>query len=206
MSRVDWVELVGYAGSALVVVSLTRTRLLHLRVLSLAGSVTFAVYGVLIDSVPIVITNAAILGINLWHVWKIVTLSEDFSVLELPTDSPYLGRFLEFHGAEIGAVQPDFAGVERGDTVIVVLRDMVPAGVVVGHAHGDAFLVHLDFAIPAYRDFRMGRWLFEQRRDLFDRLGVSRITATARTESHRRYLRRSGFERVSDERWQRRLG
>jgi hypothetical protein len=206
VSRVDWVEMVGYAGSALVVFSLTRTRLLQLRVVSLAGAVTFAVYGGLIESVPIVLTNAAILGINLWHVWKIATLSEDFSVLELPTDSPYLRRFLGFHAAEIGAVQPDFAGVDEGDTVIVVLRDMVPAALVVGHSDGDAFLVHLDFAIPAYRDFRMGRWLFEQRRDLFDRLGVSWIVATARTESHRRYLRRSGFERVSDERWQRRPG
>ena len=57
-------ELVGYAASALVVASLAMTSVVRLRAISLIGSVTFVVYGVLIGSVPIVVTNAAIVPVG----------------------------------------------------------------------------------------------------------------------------------------------
>ncbi len=53
----EWQELIGYVASALVVTSLAMTSVVRLRTISLAGSVTFVVYGLLIGSVPIVITN-----------------------------------------------------------------------------------------------------------------------------------------------------
>ena len=58
------VELVGYLASALVVLALTMTSVVRLRMVSLAGSITFFVYGTLIDAVPIMITNGAIAVIN----------------------------------------------------------------------------------------------------------------------------------------------
>ena len=48
---------VGYLASALVVISLTRTSVVRLRVLSFLGATTFVAYGVLIDSVPVIATN-----------------------------------------------------------------------------------------------------------------------------------------------------
>lgn len=202
----DWVEVIGYVASALIVASLTRTRILHLRILSLVGSVTFIVYGVLISSIPIVLTNVVILGINVFHLWKIYTLHEDFSLLQVRPDSAYLRRFLDFHAEEIGATQPDFTGVREGDTVLLVLRDLVPAAVVVGATEGTHFRVFLDFAIPAYRDFKMGRWLYGRRRDVFADLGVERVVATGPTAAQRDYLRRSGFEQESEGKWVRPLG
>jgi hypothetical protein len=59
-------EVVGYVASALVVLSLAMTSVVRLRMISLVGSVAFVVYGVLIESVPIVLTNVAIAALNLW--------------------------------------------------------------------------------------------------------------------------------------------
>ena len=56
--------LVGYLASALVVISLTMTSVVRLRIISLLGSIAFVVYGLLIDSAPVVVTNAAIMVIN----------------------------------------------------------------------------------------------------------------------------------------------
>jgi hypothetical protein len=64
------VELVGYLASALVVLALTMTSVVRLRMVSLAGSITFFVYGTLIDSVPIMITNGSIAVINVWFLRK----------------------------------------------------------------------------------------------------------------------------------------
>ena len=59
-------ELIGYVASALVVVSLAMTSVVRLRAISLVGSVAFVVYGVLIESVPIMVTNVAIAALNVW--------------------------------------------------------------------------------------------------------------------------------------------
>src|SRR5690606_8525274 len=92
---IDWVEGVGYLASLLVVLSLAQTRVLWLRLLSLSGSVVFTTYGLLIDSWPLVITNSVIVILNLYFLWRIQTGREEFSLLELAPDSPYLIRFLE---------------------------------------------------------------------------------------------------------------
>ena len=185
-----WVEAVGYLGSALVITSLAQTRVLWLRLFSLCGSVTFFVYAVLIGSVPIAITNTVLFVINAVHLWRLFSGREDFSLLEVAPDSPYLRRFLEFHADDIAASQPDFSGLREGDVVVMVLRDMVPTMVVVGRPRGKAFRVYLDYAIPSYRDFKGGRWLRGAGR-FFHRL-TSRDRRHWLTERQRRYLRRAG--------------
>lgn len=202
----DWVEGVGYLASLLVVLSLTQSRVLWLRILSLSGSAVFATYGFLIDSWPLVITNSVIMAINVFFLWRITTGREEFSLLEVSPDSPYLNRFLEFHADEIAAAQPDFTGVRSSDTVVLVLRDMVPTVAVIGRAKDDVFRVYLDYAIPSYRDFKVGKWLYERRVDFFDRLGVETVVATGLTAMQRRYLRRSGFRPSEDGKWRRRVG
>lgn len=201
----SWVDVIGYAASLLVIASLAQTRLLWLRLFSLCGSITFLIYAVLIESVPIALTNVVILLINLVHLWRLFTGREDFSLLEVSPDSAYLRRFLEFHADEIAASQPDFSGVREGDVVVLVLRDMVPTVVVVGRPRGDVFRVFLDYAIPSYRDFKGGRWLYEQRSDFFHRFDVSEVVATGLTERQRRYLRRAGFREREDGKWVRSL-
>ncbi len=53
------VELVGYIASALVVASLAMTSVVRLRMVSLVGSLVFVIYGALLPSIPIILTNAS---------------------------------------------------------------------------------------------------------------------------------------------------
>ena len=50
-------ELIGYLASALIVVSLAMRSVVRLRTISLVGSVTFVVYGLLIGSWPVVVSR-----------------------------------------------------------------------------------------------------------------------------------------------------
>lgn len=202
----NWVELVGYLGSAMVVIALLQGRLFRLRIFSLAGSLVFGVYGLLIASVPLVVTNLIIFSINLWHIWRILTGREEFSLLEVAPDSAYLRRFLEFHADDIAAAQPDFAGVRDTDLIVLILRDMVPTVAIIGKPEDEEFRVFLDYAIPRFRDFKGGKWFYDRRPDFFDRLGVTRVVATGLTDMQRKYLRRAGFEPRPDGKWQRPVG
>ena len=60
------IELIGYFGSALVLVSMLMTSVVRLRLINLTGSVIFAVYALIIRSYPTALMNIALAGINIF--------------------------------------------------------------------------------------------------------------------------------------------
>lgn len=191
-------EAIGYPASALVVVSPTMTSVLRLRLLNLAGAVAFVVYVFLISAFPIVATNAVIVGINLWFLWQAATRRDFFSLFEVPHTSPYLAAFLDFHRDQILSFMPGFGGPPaEGDTVLLVLRDLVPAGVFIGRPVGEGVMdVVLDDAIPQFRDLKVGSYLYERRRDPFTARGVRVLRSQPGSDRHRAYQAKVGFRPV----------
>ena len=53
--------------------------------------------------------------------------------------------------------------------------------------------VTLDFVIPQYRDFKIGRYLFQEEREFFRSRGIAEIVSEPGTPRHAAYLRRMGF-------------
>lgn len=195
-----WVETVGYLGSALVVLSVTRTSILKLRLLGLAGSLVFLGYGALIRSLPVVLTNLAIIGLHLHFLGRLRShRREYFRLIEVDADSRYLIEFLDFHHADIQLFQPGFSYRPSADQVrAFVLRDMIPAGVLIGSVlPGRVFRVELDFVIPRYRDLKVARFLFTRSR-LFDDHDIDLIVAPRGSEAHNRYLTDVGFVQHPD--------
>ena len=196
--------LVGYLASALVVVSLTRTSVVRLRVLSLLGATTFVVYGALIDSVPVIVTNGSIMAINLWFLRREFASGSsrgiDLGASHIRTDSPFLHDFVSFHLIDIHRFQPDFV-LPHGDDVSawLLIREGLPAGLVIGRLHGSTLTVDLDYVLQAYRDSRLGRWLFGRGADVFRRDGITTVRSTGNTDTHRKYLQRVGFHPTPDD-------
>jgi hypothetical protein len=188
------IEAVGYLGSALIVVSLLMTRILRLRVIGLMGSTAFVIYGLLIHSVPIVITNVVIIVINATFLWRANQVTEWFSLLEVRPVSRYLEEFLRFHHDDILTYQPNWDGtVAESDLAILVLRDMQPAMVIVGAVGTGTMELRLDYAIPRFRDYRMGRFLYDFNAQFFADKNVTTVTATGQTKGHAKYLKKMDF-------------
>lgn len=186
-------ELAGYAASALVVASLAMTSVVRLRAISLLGSITFVVYGVLLPSVPIVVTNAAIAVLNVWFLAKELGGGRDLGAVVVPADSPFLADFLRHHTPDIRSFQPGFDPGRTADLSIVLMRDGLPAGVVRGDLDGATLHLTLDYVLKAYRDSRLGQWLFGRGSAVLRELGVERVETTGETDTHRSYLHRLGF-------------
>ena len=192
-------ELVGYLASTLVVVSLAMTSVVRLRIISLLGSIAFVLYGSLIGSTPILITNALIAGINTWYLRKEFasgsTGGVDLGVSHIRPDSPFLADFVAFHLIDIHRFQPDFR-VPTGDDVVTLLlnRDGLPAGLLIGRRSGSTLTIDLDYVLGPYRDSRLGRWLYGQGADVFRADGIDRLRSAGTTDTHRKYLERVGFQ------------
>jgi len=189
----SWQELVGYLASALVVVSLAMTSVVRLRLFSLAGSVAFVVYGVLIESVPIVVTNASIAAINVWFLRRELGGGRDLGAVVVPADSPFLADFLTHHASDIAQFQPEYRPDVPVDFALVLMRDGLPAGVVLGERDGDALDIVLDYVLPPYRDSRLGRWLYGSGSGVFRAAEIEVLTASAAGDQHRQYLDGVGF-------------
>ncbi len=189
----DSKELVGYLASALVVASLAMTSVVRLRMLSLAGSVAFVVYGILIESIPIIVTNGAIALINVWFLTRELGGRRDLGAIVVTGDSPFLDDFLGHHRNEIRQFQPDYDPVAPFDFALVLTRDGLPAGALLGVRHGDTLEVTLDHVLRPYRDSRLGVWLYGRGAGIFRSAGIKRLVTAGGDDTHRSYLQRVGF-------------
>jgi GNAT superfamily N-acetyltransferase len=201
MDRQFVYELVGYVASVLVAVSLTMSSLLRLRIINLVGSLAFTVYGALIHAYPVAVVNGFIVLINLYYLRKMFGTREYFRLLSVEPDSEYLRYFLTFHDRDIRRYLPQFSYAPSPHQVTVfILRDLIPAGLFIAKVEPHGVLrVKLDFVIPQYRDFKIGRYLFSEQVAFFHGQGVREIVSAAGNAEHAAYLRRVGFEPAEPE-------
>lgn len=194
INLLDWF---GYLASLVVLISLLTSSILKLRWINLFGASMFATYGFLIGSIPTAAMNAGIVIIDIYYLIKIYSSKEYFQILEFTPGSNYFNSFMSFHKEEIG----NFFGQTEfhldDDTVgFYVLRNMVPASVFLGKPITDKKLsIQLDFAVPAYRDFKIGRYIYDKHTEFFLNHGYEVLEAVSLNEHHEKYLLKMGFEK-----------
>ncbi len=192
------VELVGYVASALVVASLAMTSVVRLRIVSLVGSLVFVGYGILLPSIPIIVTNAAVAALNVWFLRKEFAPNRDLGAVPIAPDAPFLLDFLRSHAADIASFHPGFGAPAAGDFALVLTRDGLPAGALVGTPEGDTLRLRLDYVMLAYRDSRIGAWLYDRGAKVFTDAGFGRLVARPESAAWRSYLLGIGFQQGTD--------
>ena len=191
----DWVEWFGYLASLVVLISLTMTSIIKLRLINLVGCLLFATFAWLIDSVPTVFMNLGIACINLYFLYQIYSTKEEFKLINASTDSDYYRHFLEVNRDEIEKQIP-MAELEKPHTALYMLRDNNIAGVLVGEREGEGTLnILLDYVIPRYRDYKLGQFFLRDHTEFFKERGIHTLKAHADDKAHQDYLKKIGFER-----------
>ncbi|MGH3656288.1 MAG: hypothetical protein ACRDUA_06490 [Micromonosporaceae bacterium] len=198
----DWWDAIGWAGSALVVVSLLQTRILRLRVLNLIGCVVLVGFNAAIAVWPMVGMNGVLAVINAAQLWWLLRHRHDegeYTVLEVTPANAYLRHLLSTHAPDIARFNPDFtAGAAPGQYAFLVQRGDRTVGVVLAHDAGAGRAqVDLDYVLPKYRDFTPGEFVY-RRSDVFTGHGFTRVLAPRRMRRSGTYLRRVGFRPHGD--------
>ncbi len=190
------IEIFGYAGSVLVAVSLMMSSIVKLRIINLIGAVVFSTYGFIIGALPVGFLNGFIAFVDIYYIIEIFSTKEYFRVLEVQHDSEYLKYFLEFHAEEIKKFIPTFSFQPSEHWIVLfVLRDTVPAGLVCAEYHDeDHLFINLDYAMPGYRDLKVGKYVFPK---IFERRKVKKIYSEPGNSKHEQYLRRIGFVKTT---------
>jgi len=204
MTTRDWLEVVGWAGSILVVVSLTQARVLRFRWLNLAGSVIATTYNAVIGIWPFVAMNGAICLINIY--W-LVRLNKErhstvaYDTVPVPPDSPFLRYLLETNADDMAQSTPGFTSASVDDQCLarLVVRGNDTVGVVVLRptgTPGDADVL-LDWVDVRYRDFTPGEFVYRQS-GVFAAHGWRRLRVVDPPDREYGYLTRMGFHPAND--------
>jgi hypothetical protein len=194
---VDLVSIIGWGGSALVVVSLLQTRILRLRGLNLIGCVILIGFNLAIEVWPMVGMNAVLAVINVAQLWRLVGHRHDggqYTVLEVGGSDAYLGHVLAAHSKDISRFNPGFAA-DASPYAFLVQRGEQTVGVVLAHdAGGGRAQIDLDYVLPEYRDFTPGEFVY-RRSEVFTDHGFKQVLAPPRMRESASYLKRVGFYR-----------
>jgi hypothetical protein len=202
MDLSSFYELIGYAGSLLVALSLSMKSLQRLRIVNMVGAVFFIVYGILIGAFPIAFLNGLTFVVNAYNLWRMWQTRDYFTLMQVRADSSYLKRFLEFYRKEISEFIPTYQFKPDDQQVVVfILRNMLPVGLVIVKPEGEEARIFLDFVIPGYRDFRAGKFLLEESAEFYRQLGIHRLSTAPGSAKHETYLKRMGFRLEADGRY-----
>ena len=184
------IEIVGYIGSALVIVSMLMTSVVKLRIINMTGSVIFGAYALCIHSYPTAAMQVALIIINIVNLYKLLNTKKEYSVVKVESSDLYLKHFLQENQTEIKKFFPDFKDVEPGQVIYLVCCKETCAGVFVAAPQEDSTLtVCLDYTTPAYRDTSVGRFLYNQ----LAVQGIKKLKAATNDLQHQKYLKKMGF-------------
>ena len=173
-------EVVGWAGSAVLVWSLLQTQIVRLRALNLAGCLVLIGYNSALRVWPMVGLNVVLAVINVVHLYRLLSTRHDvraYEVVRVRTDDEFLAHTLRVHGADIARFNPGFqwnpSAPDRA--AFLIARDDEVVGVMLIHLLGDGTAhVELDYVTRRFRDLTPGEFVY-RRSGLLADLGVRRV-------------------------------
>lgn len=187
------IEMVGYLGSLLVLVSFLMSSVVKLRIINSIGGLVFAIYALIIQSYPTAFMNFCLVGINVYYLIRMTKNDRHFDLIDGTADDAFLNYVLAYYGDDIKKYFPTWnkADLAKADAAYIVCCDAVPAGMLLGKAEDDGSLkVWLDYSTPTYRDCSVGKYLYSK----LQTRGIHKLVfGEENSANHDEYLQKMGF-------------
>ena len=187
------IELVGYLGSALVVISMVMTSVVKLRVVNTVGSAIFMGYALVIGSYPTALMNLFLIGINVYQLFRLFRNQKEYTLVSVNLREGYVSHFIKSNLEDIRIWFPAFSEQSlQADTVYLVCCENQPAGLFIAEKTGpDELNILLDYATPTYRDTSAGRYLYDQLQEK----GYKRLLFRNLAPKHVTYMEKVGYRK-----------
>lgn len=183
-------EIIGYVGSALVLVSLLMSSVIKLRIINTIGSLVFCIYAIAIQSYPTAVMNGALVLINIYFLIKISRSKKSFSIVEAAVTDSSVRHFLSECSSDIEKYFPGYViPADKETKTFLIYQGMTVSGIFSGVKDGTHLEVILDYSTPQYRDCSVGRFVYEKLKSL----DFTTLTYTGNNDVHKAYVQKMGF-------------
>lgn len=191
------IEIFGYIGSTLVVVSMLMSSVVKLRLVNTAGSIISGIYALIIGSFPLALMNFSLIAINIYNLFRLLKSEKQYDLVEGKREDASLDYFLKRYKDDI---QLYFPGFQMDSSWIrqayLVYCNGTLVGTLLGAEKSKGVIdVALDYSIPAYRDCSVGKYLYSK---LPDKGIHTLLFSQEESEAHRSYLFKMGFIQEKD--------
>lgn len=185
------IELFGYLGSVLVVVSMLMSSVVKLRVINTIGSIVSGTYALIVGALPLVLMNGCLIVINLYNLYKLLKTEQQYDLVHGKTDDAFMQYFLEHYKEDIKIYFPNFKFNKAAfDEAYIICCNAGPAGILLGTRKGNGTIeISLEYTTPAYRDCSAGKYLYSE----LAKRGVKKLIFVNAPEKHRPYLEKMGY-------------
>lgn len=168
-----YLEIFGYIGTALVILSMTMTSLKSLRIFNICGSVISAIYSVIVNAWPIAIMNAALVFINIFQLWRRARSKREYTHFVVGSNDAVACYFLGLYEKDIKKDYPGFDLMKTDNREIhIVYMGNKFVGMLVGVRLGELFATDACYVLPEHRA-AVEKKVFNPE---LSSLGVTRIT------------------------------
>lgn len=201
------IQILGYAASLIVFISLMMKSLAKLRVLNAAGSLLFVVFALATDSLPTAFLNLGIVVIDVFYFIRMTRVKDNFEIMTVQKDNEIVRRFYRINKKELDALFGE-ASFIKSEKIALFFRNDDIAGLLAyssvvlpqsdSSVPESAAEILIDFVVPKYRDFAVGRHFFVKDVSFWKEQGYTCLLSSVPDKRHIPYLERLGFERQND--------
>ena len=201
------IQILGYVASLIVFISLMMKSLAKLRVLNAAGSLLFVVFALATDSLPTAFLNLGIVVIDVFYFIRMTRVKDNFEIMTVQKDNEIVRRFYRTNKKELDALFGE-ASFVKSEKIALFFRNDDIAGLLAyssvvlpqsdSSVPESAAEILIDFVVPKYRDFAVGRHFFVKDISFWKEQGYTCLLSSVPDKRHIPYLERLGFERQND--------
>lgn len=185
------IEIAGYLGSVLVVISMLMSSVVKLRIINTTGSSISAVYALIIHSYPLALMNICLVIINIYNLAKLLKPGQHYTLVNVKPDDTFVEYFLNYYKDDILNFFPEKnTDTNLVETAYLICCGDVPAGLMLGNITENGVLdISVDYSSPKYRDCSLGTFLYAK----LPEKGIHKLVYSKEPGQHRQYLEKMGF-------------
>ncbi len=190
-----WLEIFGYFGTLLVLLSMMMTSVKKLRLVNMSGSVVSAIYAALSNTWPVVILNVGLFIINAVQLIRFNKVKRELIAVEADSRDANVKYFVDYYLDDIKLFFPSFDPDHTGERqAFVVYNETEAIGILIGEKNGNEVNVEIDYVSKKYRDRSVAKFLFNYLKEY----GIKTIVASPSVPMHNDYLEAMGFEKMGE--------
>ena len=188
-------ELIGYIGSALVLISFLMASVIKLRIINTIGSLISVIYSLIISAYPTALMNAALVCINIYYLIQYMRLDRNYTVVKTTINESSITYFLGQINSDLLTYFPSFdQDLKQADCMLSVFLKNEIVGFFAGKTDGKTMDILVDYTTPAYRDTSVGRQLYLY----LKAQGYHELVYQGNNAKHIHYLLGMGFTHCDD--------
>lgn len=190
----SWQEGIGYLASLLVAISLLMSSVKRLRWINMVGSFVFAVYGLVILSIPVLIMNTFLVFVNLWFLIKLKqNKNTRLHLKQEDWSDAFVRKFMCKNHHNVAAHYPEFNYVTNSSELQLIYNEFEIAGFLAGHVKDNRLFIDAVYVLSKYKDFAIHKKLFDGNSLTLRAFNVDNYEFVIKNERTRKYLKRNKF-------------